>query len=204
MTIAEYTKEVILEDAKRLEYLLGLKRVIRYNHSRLAGDPAESVAEHIYGMHVLAEYFLLLENPQDTWDRSKISTYITTHDMEEIETGDTVGYLKTQEIRAKEKAAAQQVITKAPPILQPYLARAFEEYENQETIEARFVKAVDKMEPIVHMHNELGKQTSIINQIKASQSRSIKEPYVQEFAFIKKFYEVCHSHQEATGFYLPG
>lgn len=50
MTIDEYTKDVVLEDVKRLQYLFGLKEVIRSHLTRDEKDTTESVAEHVFGM----------------------------------------------------------------------------------------------------------------------------------------------------------
>ena len=58
MTLEEFTKERILEDTAKLQYLFGLKKVIRYNQGRAETDSTESVAEHVYGMHILAQYYL--------------------------------------------------------------------------------------------------------------------------------------------------
>ena len=60
ITLENYTPEVIMEDLKRLQYLYGLKKEIRYAQTRTQDDSTESVAEHIYGMHICGVYFLAL------------------------------------------------------------------------------------------------------------------------------------------------
>jgi 5'-deoxynucleotidase YfbR-like HD superfamily hydrolase len=102
MNIETFNKDQILTDLAKLQYLYGLKKVIRYDQNRHETDSTESVAEHVYGMHILAQYFLPLENPKGSWDKSRIYEMITLHDIDEIETGDVLGYTKTEEIRALE------------------------------------------------------------------------------------------------------
>jgi len=59
-------------------------------------------------------YFLPLENPTGDWNKVAIYEMITLHDIDEIETGDTIGYLKTYNIRDGEKIAKLKVLDKSP------------------------------------------------------------------------------------------
>jgi putative hydrolase of HD superfamily len=201
MTLEEYTTEKILEDVKKLQYLYGLKRVIRYNQDRHISDSTESVAEHVYGMQLLAQYFLPLENPNNNWDRARIYEMITLHDIDEIETGDVLGYTKTPSIRALELESMKLTISKSPLHLQRHMTDRVEEYEAKETAEARFAKAIDKIEPLVQIFNEEGRTILQTNQTTAEQSYRIKAPYVMDFPFIKKFSETVHQTLITEGYY---
>lgn len=192
MTLEEFTTEKILEDTAKLQYLYGLKKVIRYDQNRHETDSTESVAEHVYGMHVLAQYFLPLENPEGDWDRARIYEMITIHDIDEIETGDVLGYQKTAEIRALELDAMKRVLGNAPIHMQEHMNRRVSEYEARETPEAKFAKAIDKIEPLFQIYNEEGRVILKRNQTTAEQSLRIKAPYVAEFPFIKKCAETLH------------
>ena len=192
MTLEEFTPERILADTAKLQYLYGLKKVIRYDQNRHHEDSTESVAEHVYGMHLLAQYFLPLENPQEPWDHTRIYEMITIHDIDEIETGDTLGYQKTDAIRALELAAMQRVLQNAPAHMHSKMNSLVEEYEARITDEARFAKAIDKIEPLVHIFNEEGRAILLKNHTTAQQSNSIKAPYVCDFPFIRRFNEVIH------------
>lgn len=63
----------------------------------------ESVAEHIYGMHILSSYFIKLEDVSNKWDYNKIQQLITWHDADEIETGYVITHRKTDADRAEAK-----------------------------------------------------------------------------------------------------
>lgn len=201
MNLSDYTKEHILGDLRKLQYLYGLKKVIRYAQDRHEEDSTESVAEHIYGMHILAQYFLPLENPEGSWDKSRIYEMITIHDADEIETGDVLGYTKTDEIRAQELDSMKITISKAPKHIQADFTALAEEYEAKETIEARFARAIDKIEPLVHIYNEEGRQILAKNKTTADQTWRIKEPYIGEFPFIKVFAEVVHNDMIRAGYF---
>jgi putative hydrolase of HD superfamily len=201
MTLEHYTEEKILEDVAKLQYLYGLKKVIRYNQNRHETDSTESVAEHVYGMHLLAQYFLPFEDPEEKLDRARIYEMITLHDIDEIETGDVLGYTKTPEIRAAELDAMKRTIEKSPTHLKEHMSSRVEEYEGRETPESQFAKAIDKVEPLVQIYNEEGKAILAQNKTTADQSLRIKTPYIQEFPFIKKFSLVVHEALLREGFF---
>lgn len=201
MTLEEFTREHILEDTAKLQYLYGLKKVIRYNQGRQQTDSTESVAEHVYGMHILAQYFLPLEDTENTWDRARIYEMITIHDIDEIETGDVLGYTKTAETRALELASMKRTIDKSPEHLKSRMKDLAEEYEARETPEAKFAKAIDKIEPLFQIFNEEGRQILRTNKTTAEQSLRIKTPYVTEFPFIKKCAEIIHDELVAGDYF---
>lgn len=201
MSIEECTKEQILADIKKLQYLYGLKKVIRYNLEREADDVTESVAEHVYGMHLLAQYFLTLEDPQNMYDHSRIYEMISIHDLDEIETGDTIGYAKTDTIRAAEKAANATVIANAPDIMKNHISARISEYDARETWEALFTRAIDKVEPLVQTYNETGRAIFTRNKTTKEQSWRIKEEHIAPFPFIKRFCEVVHDTMCKEGYF---
>lgn len=196
-----FTEEEILEEVAKLQYCYGLKQEIRYGEGRF--DQTESVAEHIYGMHVLASYFLELEDPQHGWDSKKIFEMITWHDMDELETGDVIGYLKTQEDRQREADAVDIMISKLPEALQDRVRKVITEYQSQETTEARFVKALDKIEPLFHLYNENGKTILNRNKTTQSDSRKIKDSYVAPFPYMRQFNDVINERMEQEGYFAP-
>lgn len=192
MTLNDFTTEFILSETKKLQYLFGLKKVIRYNQTRSDEDLTESVAEHLYGMMILVQYFLPLEDPSGTLNRSRIYELVTLHDIDEIETGDILGWAKTPDHRAAEAEAFSLIKQKSPDSFTPHLESCYVEYKEQQTTEARFVKAIDKIEPFFHVYNDQGRALLKICQTTAERSLRIKTPYIEEFQYIKKFANVIH------------
>jgi 5'-deoxynucleotidase YfbR-like HD superfamily hydrolase len=203
MTPSSFTTEFILEEVRKLQYLYGLKREIRYGQTRSQDDVTESVAEHIYGMHLLAHYFLPLENPEGDWDALRIFSMITIHDLDEVETGDTIAYLKSTELHAAEKLAREKVITESPKHFQENLRSLSDEYEARMTIEAKFVKAIDAFEPLIQIYSPFGRKILKINSTKASQSEISKEKPIKQFPLMYTFYRTIHESMIAEGFFHP-
>jgi putative hydrolase of HD superfamily len=206
MTI-EQTREKIMSDddfvlaeVNKVQYLYGLQRVIRSGLTRTESIKTESVADHVYALGVLATYFSKIEElPELNW--SRVQALITWHDIDEIETGDTPGFLKTTTTLQDEVAALQKTITQAPTVLQYDIASVIDEYKKQETIEARFVKALDKIDPCFYLLNENGKEVFRVSPATKEQHCRIKEPYVRHFPYINRFYEVTLVVFERDGYF---
>lgn len=192
--------EVVCE-VRKFQYLFQLKQVIRYNEQRSATDSTESVAEHIYGMQVLARYFLPLESKRYSFDEQEISQMILWHDIDEVEVGDMLGYKKTAADLKREEQAEQTVIEKAPDTLGSELQKVLAAYRDQATVEARFVKAIDKFEPLVQLYNEKGKRLIQHNGTTVEESLAIKTPYLEGFPDIKHFCLTLHTVMEEEGYF---
>lgn len=195
------TTEEVLDEVAKIQYLYQLKREIRYDQTRI-NDDTESVAEHIYGMGILASYFLPLEDHKEEWNRSKIFETILWHDIDEVETGDMLGYLKTEQDIQAEREASLTLISKLPLHVAANVKELLQEYNDLTTIEARFVKAIDKIEPLFHLYNPAGKQTLLNNRTTIADSRRIKEQYIQDFSYIKHYCDVLHEIMIAEKFFV--
>ena len=142
----------------RLEQQLGflleadrLKSVIR--GSRIAdGSRRENTAEHSWH---LALFALVLREwavgEVDTW---RVVRMLILHDLVEIECGDTplfdsVGAVTQNE---REQAAADKVFSFLPPDQGHELRGLWEEFEAAATPDARFAKALDRLQPNLLNH----------------------------------------------------
>lgn len=102
----------------------------------------ESDADHMYSVAVE----VLLMAPPDL-DRCHCLELALTHDLPEVYSSDfTPGEIPAEEKHALEQAAAQRL---AVELNFPKLAEWFNEYEEQSSPEARFVRCLDKMDNIV-------------------------------------------------------
>ncbi len=202
MNIEAYTEEKILDDILYLKSLYKLKSVIRSNLEREEDDLSESVAEHIYSLHILALYFLPLEDPESTLDKELIFQLITTHDLEETVTGDVVGWEKTSEDKSREALAKNKILESTPEHMKDCLRKLFNIYDGQLTREAQFVKAIDKLDPHIHFFDTKYKKVFEQNQITAEKAMSIKEPYLKKFPFINKCNQTIHKQMLEQDFYF--
>ncbi|MCA9361086.1 HD domain-containing protein [Candidatus Kaiserbacteria bacterium] len=199
--INTFTTEKIISEVKKLLYLYSLKQTIRYGQSRDKNDYTESVADHVYGMHLISDYFLPLEDPDYKMNKTRIQELITWHDIVEVETGDIPRVRKTQKDNDYELIAIKEVVQKAPDSLKLIIKELTTEYETQTTPESRFVKAIDKIEPLIHCYHPLGKFTQQNLKLTVESSREVKEKYIANFPYIKLFSDTLHKVMESEGYF---
>ena len=117
----------------------------------------ENDAEHAWHMAIMT--ILLSEYANEEIDVLKTVTMLLTHDLVEIDAGDTYAYdeeaKKTKE--AREAAAADRIYGLLPGDQQKKLREIWEEFEANETPEARFAHAMDNIQPLMLNHATDGK-----------------------------------------------
>lgn len=136
---------------KQIEFALLMdkqKNIFRQNH--LADNSRrENDAEHAWHMAVMA--YLFREYANEDIDISKVILMCLIHDVVEIEAGDTYAYdeeaKKSQ--REREKIAKKHIFGMLPSDQGRELETLFDEFEAQETAEARFAKAMDNLQPVL-------------------------------------------------------
>lgn len=124
------------------------KNIFRQTH--LSGHGRrENDAEHAW--HMAMMIYLLKEYANEEFDLAKTMMMALIHDIVEIDAGDTYAYdteaLATQAER--EKLAAERIFGILPQDQQRELQSLFEEFEANETAEARFAHAMDNFQPLL-------------------------------------------------------
>jgi len=112
---------------------LGLKDVLRQGWVNAGVESPESVAAHSWGMAVLA-----LKLCPDDLDLEHVLKLCLVHDLPEVVVGDLTPQDDVSTKSADERAAMEQ--------LAPEWVSLFDEYEQQATPEAVFVKSLDKLD----------------------------------------------------------
>ena len=136
-----------MEELLKLRKFYQLKNIERANS---VGTRKESPAEHSWSCLILADYFL--EKAKMNLDKEKVFDLLVYHDVVEIEVGD-VNLLKEQERKHKaerEKQAAHVLHQHLPSELGKKFLTLFHEYEEGKTMEARFAKAIDALDAVIH------------------------------------------------------
>ncbi len=109
--------------------------------------PAESIAEHSFGVGVVAS--MLVDDLRArgmTVDGERVLRMVLVHDAAEAFTGDIPMPAKSEALDA---ALADQERALLAPALPPAMMALWEEAEACTTLEARIVKAADKLQMLV-------------------------------------------------------
>ena len=112
---------------------LGLKDVLRQGWVNAGVESPESVAAHSWGMAILA-----LKLCPANLNLEHVLKLCLVHDLPEVIVGDLTPQDDVSTKSADERAAMER--------LAPEWVSLFDEYENQSTPEAVFVKSLDKLD----------------------------------------------------------
>lgn len=162
----------------QLEFILEIdkeKNIFRQTH--LSGHGRnENDAEHAWHMAVMA--YLLQEYSNEKIDILRVIMMCLIHDVVEIDAGDTYAYdeegLKTQ--KARENAAKERIYSLLPEDQKRTLTAIFDEFEENQTAEAKFAHAMDNLQPLLLNNSNGGgdwKEHKVTSaQVYARQSRT--------------------------------
>jgi putative hydrolases of HD superfamily len=126
-----------------------LKRILRQT-VHLDCARRENDAEHSWHLAVMA--MLLAEYANEAVDVKRVMQMVLIHDIVEIDAGDTFCYdeegRKTQ--AAREQKAADRLFGLLPADQSSEFRAAWDEFESAATPEARYARAIDRMQPLLH------------------------------------------------------
>ncbi len=112
--------------------------------------PCESLAEHSFGVALVTMAMVdALREEGATIDGERVLRMALLHDAPEAATGDVPMPVKTAELKRAMKQAEAQIADRLLPA--PY-ARLVHEVEAGESLEARIVKAADKVQMMIRAH----------------------------------------------------
>lgn len=148
-------------DAEGIVNVLSLAENLKteMRHSWLSNGRQESVAEHTWMMSVAA--VLMAPHLQHSVDLGQTLKLIALHDIAEAITGDIPYFEESARKNTKlaDEAEAMETIRKIlPEASGKLLMELWREYEDCETPEAKFARALDKLE-VQHQHNLAELQT---------------------------------------------
>lgn len=136
---------------KQIDFILEIdkeKNILRQTH--LSGHGRrENDAEHAWHMAIMA--YLLREYSNEPVDIGRVMLMCLIHDVVEIDAGDTYAYdtegLSTQ--KEREEAAKARIYSLLPEDQKEMLVSIFDEFEENQTAEAKFAHAMDNFQPLL-------------------------------------------------------
>lgn len=136
---------------KQMQFALEIdkeKNIFRQTHLS-GGGRQENDAEHAWHMAFLI--YLLKEYSNAPIDVAKTMVMALLHDVVEIDAGDTYAY-DEQAIASqaeREQAAAKRIFGLLPADQAELCLSLFNEFEDNQTPEARFAHAIDNLQPVL-------------------------------------------------------
>ncbi|MGD9227668.1 MAG: HD domain-containing protein, partial [Desulfobacterales bacterium] len=137
----------------QIEFILEvdkLKKILRRT-TLLDRSRQENSAEHSW--HIALIVLVLSEYAEgDNLDLLQVIKLLLTHDLVEIDAGDTYCYdeIGGQDQKARETKAADRIFGILPSDQAVSFRSLWDEYEDRETPESQFANALDRLQPILH------------------------------------------------------
>lgn len=138
----------ILKQVNFISELEKLKTVTRMN--RTLDGRQENSAEHSWNAALMV--IALKEHAPKDCDIFRVVTMLLIHDIVEIDTGDTFLYdtVKRDAVVDEEKEAAKRIFSLLPNEQAQEMLDLWLEFEEGETIDASFAKAIDNLHPLIN------------------------------------------------------
>lgn len=185
-------RELVKYDLPSVRHLGAM--CIRYAQTervpRYTSDTRENDAEHSNMLAIMAVELASTLRP-DSLDLGLVAQFAAVHDMVEIEVGDTPTFHVDADFLAQKADREHKALQKVLLALPPYTARLLQRYEAQDTPEALWVRASDKIMPLIVDIEGEGTQVMLedyqvenIGELKVSHQKLID-------LFIRRFGESC-------------
>jgi putative hydrolase of HD superfamily len=145
-----------------------LKSVLRRTKVKSADGRLENTAEHSW--HVATMALLCEEHANEPVNINTVIKMLLLHDIVELDAGDTFVYdaVASLEQEQKELQAADRLFGYLPPDQAKELRAVWDEFEQAQSPEARFAKAMDRFIPLLMNFNNQG-QSWVEHGIRRSQ-----------------------------------
>ncbi len=131
-----------IKEVDKLKYIL--RKTKLFNSDRNEND-----AEHSWHLSLMA--LVLAGHANAPVDLLRVIKMLLIHDIVEIDAGDTFIYdtQKSHDNTVEERAAANRIFGLLPDHQAAELIAVWEEFEAGQTAEAKFARAMDRLEPLL-------------------------------------------------------
>jgi putative hydrolase of HD superfamily len=138
--------------SRQLEFIAEAGRLKGVQRQTMLADPVrrENSAEHSWHLTVLA--LTLAEYAPPGADLSRVIAMLVLHDLVEVDAGDVSVYAPQADQdrqHAAERAAADRIFALLPPDQSGSLRQLWDEFEERGSMEARFARALDRLQPML-------------------------------------------------------
>ncbi len=149
----------LIQFTKLLDEFRAVERVLRVTGQ----DRWENDTEHSYNLAMMAWY--IVSSTETNLDQDKVIRYALVHDFLEVYAGDTYIYTEDKAHLDSKHEREARAIAKLRETLSefPDLHAAIDAYEARQDAESRFVYALDKIEPVLHMYLDGGRTWKEMN-----------------------------------------
>lgn len=147
---ARWTQSISVRLRQQLEFLVAIDALKTVNRASRIVDNSrqENSAEHSWHLTLFAR--VLHEHANEPVDIERVIMMLMVHDIVEVDAGDTPLHgVQNPDQAAIEQAAADRLFGILPDDQNQLLRDCWDEFEQAQSAEAKFAKAVDRLQPIL-------------------------------------------------------
>lgn len=187
---------------RRLDFIIAADALRNVERRTYIGDGSrhENSAEHSWHLAVAVLLFEPLARERDL-DLQRALEMALLHDLPEIGAGDTYVYdsagRESQE--AREREAAAEIFGKLPAEQNAQFRARWDEFEELKTPEARFVRGLDRLLPILLNYTTSGRAW-LHHGISADQVRELNLPALEGAPTLQAYCEELITDAQRLGF----
>ncbi len=140
----------------QIDFLIAADRLkqVERKCSIIGGSRRENSAEHSW--HLMLMAMTLQSYAAEPVDLGRVLQMLALHDLGEIEQGDTIFFDQTAAITASERIGFQKLCAALPKAQQEHFLALWDEFAAQQTPEAKFAAALDRLVPVFHNYYNRG------------------------------------------------
>ena len=187
---------------RQLQFLLTADQLKTVERRTFVSDGSrhENSAEHSWHLALAVMLFAPLARDQNL-DVGRAIQLALVHDLVEIGAGDTYVYdtagRETQ--AAREIEAANEIFGMLPETQGAEFRAKWDEFEELQTPEAQFVRALDRMLPLV-LNFVTGGKAWVEHGINVEQVRALNLPALEAAPALKQYFEMLIEDAQTRGF----
>ncbi|MDT2682936.1 HD domain-containing protein [Enterococcus gallinarum] len=182
---------------KRMQFIVEadkLKSILRQSTLICNREQRENDAEHTWHLTLCAILLSDYVSSKEPMDVLRVLKMLIIHDMVEIEAGDTycydeVGY---QDKEQREREAATNLFSTLPKEQYDEFMALWEEFEEMDTVEAKYASAIDRLQPVLQIYYCDGNtwiENSIDIERELKRNEVIKEIVPEVWAYVETLVE---------------
>ena len=170
--------------ADQIAFVVEIDRLKTVLRQTPIGDSSrqENTAEHSW--HLALAAIVLVEHANEAVDVAKVVEMLLIHDLVEIDAGDTFVYNTMDaagraEQEAREELAAERIFALLPQQQGTNFRALWDEFESKGSAEARFAKAVDRLQPML-LNRIAGGGSWMRHGITADKTRALIDAHIPQ------------------------
>ena len=161
---------------QQMKFILEVDKLKQITRQSYITGASRKETDTDHSWHLALMCALLSEYSNEKIDVLKTMVMVLIHDIVEIDAGDTYAYdaVGNESKREREVKAAERIFHLLPEDQAQYLRDLWEEFEAQDTPEAKFANTLDKIQPVM-LNDATGGLAWREHEVKKSQVMGINE-----------------------------